>query len=480
MKKKLFPLVGGVAVLAILLGVYAYKSGSDGDTQIGTEPTTEETTQAVSFVNSGQYTLCDKSAENIRDIKITAGENQLVLKYSAEGYTVDGYEGVDLNMSNTASIASTFLGLYSDNKIEESDRQQYGLATPLATGVATYEDGSSLTLTLGNLTADKKYYYMESSETEGIYLVDAIVGGRLLYTINDLVDTTIATIKPNYTTYIEVINSNGDELLMYFDEEKSNANKNFASQGLSTLTMEKPLEGATVYPYNLTDTILRSCSSLTLNQVIEAKPADYGIYGLDKPNMTVRLKDNSGSLEIKVGSQADENNVYVTVNDSISVFTMNKSLLEPFESYTITDFIEKFVAFHMRNDIHSVQLESEFGDFTLDFKAEGENKIITDEEGKVTDKRLTILNGKAIEGDDFINFYELLAGLTFDQISDHTEKSGTPSVTLTYTLLDGTTNTTEFYNYNDNFYCVGSEGKYDMLVNKQSVKQIVDKAKALS
>ena len=240
------------------------------------------------------------------------------------------------------------------------------------------------------------------------------------------------------------------------------------------------MEGASVYPYNLESSLLSTCSSITLGDVVDAQPTDYARYGLDVPRLTVRLRDNSGSLEIKAGNDAGDGNVYVMVDDSVSVFTMDASLLEPFDDYTITDFIEKFVALHSRSDVSRVDMVSEFGTVDLEFREDGENKITTDENGAVQDNRLAILNGKTVEGDDFADFYELLVGLSFDQIGEHTQKSGEPAVTLTYTLLDGTVETTEFYTFNDNFYSVGKDGEYDMLVSKQSVKQIVDRAGALS
>lgn len=480
MKKKLFPLIGGVAVLALLLGVYAYKTGVGSGSPDENEPAAEETASGVEYVNSGKYTLCDKSEQNIRDILITSGDNTLKIKIADGSYSVEGYENVKLSLSNTAGVASTFLGLYSDNKITDGDRKKYGLDNPLATGSASYGDGSSVTLALGSLTADKKYYYMESSECDGIYLVDAVVGGRLLYTINDLTDKTITAIKPDYAAYVEVISSEGRELLMYYDRDKSNANANLASSGLATLTMEKPLKGASVYPYNLSDSILSTCKSLKLDEVVQAKPDDLSQFGLDKPYLTIRLKDNAGSLELKTGAAADEDSVYVMVDDRPSIFTMDKSLIKPFESYAIADFVEKFVALHMRADIHAVTMDGEFGSFTLAFKAEGDNKITTGENGNIKDSRLALLNGKQLEGDAFIGFYEQLVGLTFDEIIQHSEKSGEPAVRLTYTLLDGQEQATAFYPYNDNFYCVGMEGEYDMLVSRQSVKQIADRAAALS
>lgn len=474
MKKKILPLAGGVAVLALLLGIYGISTQREGN---GSDETTTEVTTEISLVNTGSYTLCDKEPKELRNVKITSGENTLELNIAEKGYSVKGYEQVKLSVDTTAAMAGIFTGLYSDNKIEEADREKYGLTQPLAVGVGEFADGSSVTLTLGSLTADNKYYYMESSETKGIYLVDNVTGGRLLYGINDLTDRTIASIKPDYVSYIQVLHGDGRELLMYYNSESSDANKNLADKGLATLTMEKPLEGAAVYPYNLTGSILSTCKEIKLGQVVDSQPSDYGKYGLDKPHMTVRLKDNSGSLQLKVGADADEEHVYVQPDNSVSVFTMEKRIVEPFDKYVITDFVEKFVALHTRSQVENVSLTSEYGDLSLEFRSSGENVITSDEQGKIKDNRLIYINGKKYEGEDFKNFYELLAGLSFEQIEKHAPKTGEPQAVLIYKLTDGSTHTTEFYAYNDNFYSVGKNSEYDMLVSRQSIKKIIDEGK---
>lgn len=485
MKNKLIPLLGGIAVFALLVGIYAVKSNSRSPLQ-NAEETTEDTSDTISYVNSGRYTLCDKNAEDVRSIDITSHEagksdSELSLVIGEDGsYSVKNYEDVVINPSNAASLASNFVSLYADEVIEQGDRAVYGLAEPLAEGKATYSDGSTLTLRLGSLTADKKYYYVESSDAEGIYLVDAVVGKRLLYGINDLVDKNISAIKANYVDYIQVIKADGDELLIYYDAEKSNANTVYANSGLATLTMEKPVNGASVYPYNLTGSILRTCSGLTVSSVVDAKPEDYSVYGLDKPRVTVRLRDNENKLEIKAGSDAGDENVYALIDGRVSVFAINKSLLEPFENYNVTDFIEKFIALHMRTDISSAELTGESGSFKLDFKSENGKELVTDNKGNIKDNRDITINGSAVKADGFAAFYELLAGLTFDQITEHTQKSGQPDAVLVYTMLDGSKETINFYDYNSNFYIIDKDGSYDLLISKQSVKQVADRALALT
>jgi hypothetical protein len=479
MKKKMLSLGCGIAVLAVLFGLYTYKvsSRSGSTSESATEETTDTTDTGI-ILNTGQYALCDKSAETLRDITVTNGEAVLKLKYTDSGYVAEGYEKAQLDMSNVASVASNFIGLYSDNKIDDTDLTRYGLDNPTATGVATYEDGSSVTITLGNLTADGKYYYMQSSDLDGIYLVDELMGNRLLYTVNDLTDKTLTAIKPDYVDYVGVKAKNGDELLMYYDSEKSNASS-LAAQGLATLTMEKPIEGAIVYPYNLEGSVLSTCKQLTLASVVEVQPDDYSVYGLDDPEYIIRLRDSDAALELKVGGTDAAGNSYVMVDDRVSVFLMDSTLLQPLENYTVTDFVEKFVSLHNRTDVSSVVMQGEYGDFTLDFKTEGDNKIVTDEKGTSKDNRLVLINDKEVQSDSFKDFYELLVGLGFDQIEEHTQKSGEPNAVLTYYLTDGSEQSVEFYQYSDNFYSVGKDGKYDMLVSRQSVKQIVDKALAL-
>lgn len=474
MKKKLLPLACGVGVLVLLLGIYMLSAprNNDGDS----ETTTEEAT-TISLVNTGKFSLCDKKPEELKSVKVTSGENTMELNISEDGYSVKGYEKVSLSPDTTAALAGIFVELYSDNRIDDVDREKFGLAQPLATGVAEYTDGSEVTLTLGSLTADNKYYYLESSEAEGVYLVDAITGGRLLYDIKDVTDKTIAAIKPDYVSYIQVIHNDGKELLMYYDADSSNANKNLGDKGLATLTMEKPLEGATVYPYNLSGSILSKCKDIKLCDVVDPQPEDYSKYGLDNPYMTVRLKDNEAALQLKVGASAGNGYVYVQPDNSISVFTIEEAVVKPFDKYVITDFVEKFVALHTRSQVEKVNLTSEFGDLSLEFKAQGNNVITADEEGKIKDNRLILINGKQYEGDDFKNFYELLAGLSFEQIVEHSPKSGEPEAVLTYTLMDGSVQTTEFYGYNENFYAVGKNSEYDMLVSRQSLKKIVDDGK---
>jgi hypothetical protein len=70
-------------------------------------------------------------------------------------------------------------------------------------------------------------------------------------------------------------------------------------------------------------------------------------------------------------------------------------------------------------------------------------------------------------------------GLTFDNIVEPVAVSGDAVCTITYGLLDGTTQTIKFYDENTNFYRVPMGENYDVLVDKQSVKNIINQVNKL-
>jgi hypothetical protein len=301
----------------------------------------------------------------------------------------------------------------------------------------------------------------------------------MLYTVNQLVDKELPSLKTDYINYIEVTKKNGDELLMYYNENYSNKDDALAQSGLSTLTMEKPFKGLSVYPYNLESSVLSTCSNFAISDVVDAQPEDYAQYGLDEPNLIVGLGDDESAVQFKVGNETDDGKVYVTVSNKVSVFTMDKSLFEPFENYNVTDFVERFVSIHYRYELANVDVKTEFGSFKLEFKEDGDKKITVDENGATKDTRRVLLDGKEIGEDDYIDLHGVLVGLTFDNIVEPKAVSESPDCEITYTLLDGSEQSIKFYSENDNFYRVPMADNYDVLVDKQSVKNIINKANQL-
>lgn len=471
MKKKIIILLAGVVLLGALLGVYALSSKNTTEQAENPDDT---------IVESQSYTLIEKSLEDITSLTIDNG-NFLVYLPSDEGFTVSGYEDVYLNQSNVQSVVNTFATLTSSKIVVDNpeDLSVYGLEVPSAVAIAQYSDGSAVTLNLGSITPDNNYYYAVIDGDTNVYLVDSLIGNRILYSISELIDTNISKISSSTVTYIDIKQKGADEILIVYDENNSAANENLQKNGLFTLTMQKPLSNVLVYPYNLQSTILNSLSAIYIKDVVEAAPTDLSQYGLAEPNLVVELKDSSSQLRLTAGNFVNDTDVYVMINDRPEVFLMDKSAVSSFMDVNIIDFIQKFVAIHTRSSVNNISLQSSFGNLDIALKEEGDNKI-EQIDGANKDMRNSYINNTLVEREEFTNFYELLAGLGFDAIDQEAVATGEVECTISYGLTSGEIDKIEFYPYNANFYVAKKGENSSMIVSRQSVKQIIDKGLALA
>lgn len=469
MNKKLIVLIALLLALVIaLVMVKKHKS---------VQPEPEEIQNNT--VNT--YVLTDYDNEMVEKILVQLDNEQIEYYNDAEMWKLADVDNSVLDNSSIAFNVAAFLQLGSTQLIEENceNLEKYGLLQPSAVMSLMLKDNTEQKLYLGDKTADNNYYYI-TIDNKSIYTIDEKNGKRITNTVKDYVDLSMDSLTLESITLVQVVQ--GDkELYIEYDAQDVNANENLKKSGVTTLSMKKPFENLLVYPNNLQTALLYNLKGIKLSSVVEIAPTDLSAYGLDKPQLTFKLADLDNAYIVRVGNQADEDNYYVQVNTKNAVFTMSKTAVEPFMNYKIVDFIQKFLALHTRSEVEKITANTEYGDFTVEFKAEGENNIKT-EDGTKKDNRITYVNKRVIERDDFSVFYELLTGLTFDEIMDKPE-IGDKKASIVYDLTDGTQDIIDFYNYNDNFY-VAKKGdnsfEQGLLISKQRVKQLVDKAEVMA
>ncbi len=470
-KKLLIVVIVLVCLLAALFVIRANKTVEE-------EPETEET----QTTQTQGYAIIDEDIENAKAITVEMPDQTVEYYCTDEGWFIKDVDNSVFNTNNVNFNVAALLQLYAASLITDTGEnlESYGLAEPSATVSITLNDDTVVNAYLGDVTADGNYYYI-TNDNKNVYTIDAMNGKRICYTPFDFVNMTMDTINAQSVTIVSVVE--GDkELYIVYDPDDENASENLKKSGVTTLSMKKPIENLLVYPNNLQTALLYNISGITLNSVVEIDPADWGAYGLENPVLTITLGDLENMIIVNVGNEADENNYYVKVNERNAVYTMSKSAVEPFMNYKVVDFIQKFIALHTRSDVDKITIESVYGDYTVDFRAEGENDY-KDENGVTKDYRNTYINDTLIDRDTFTVFYELMTGLTFDELKT-ADAEGEPQAVITYELADGTKDVVHFYNYNDNFFAAdkGENSQFDekMLVSKQRVKQITDRAAELS
>ncbi|MCD8089267.1 MAG: DUF4340 domain-containing protein [Clostridiales bacterium] len=478
MKKKLPVLAGLIVLLIVLSVVYVLSKGSEEGTAEEEEPQyTSKSTAAVDIADD--VTITEIKAERY---ELPAGlglsepydlkDGNIRVYLEDDSYYIEGYEDCALSDSMSAYIDG-FYSLYAENELKEHDGlSAYGLDNPKGVFSLSLSDGSEITVTVGNPTADRVSYYVMTSQSDSVYAVVNSLISSWFYGLNDLLDKSLPEINQEEITFVSVKDkAEENTLLITYDENDSSA----VGNSLTTLIMRSPVNGLAVYPYNLQTTILSGSSMLKLTDIVEINPGDLSVYGLEEPEYELTVIDTENTFALDIGTAADETHTYCMLPGGNIVYTTYTSGVEPAVNYNIYEFVERFVNLQYRRYVDEVTIENANGDdYTLTFGDDSVNK-----EG--VDNRVAYLNGKSFERTEISDFYQLLVGITFERIEENAEISGNPGLTITYKLLDGTVTADKYFDYDSNYYVVEKDGtSTGFIVSKTYVSRMLTKAAELT
>lgn len=468
MRKKIITLACLAAAVVILLLVYAgAKKNNAQKPDANPEP---------EVVSSGRYKLVSFDIADVKEIDT----GKVVFEISDDGISVKDRDMSLLDEEKIVLEINALTNISSDNEVEKDckDTEKYDLEKFAQCRVTyTMKDDSTKQFEIGALTPDGEYYYALSDNN--VYTIGKTTGDRIMQDVTDLADLSMDVLDPNALTMLEVTQKGRDDLRVSFDSKNEITNESSDKSGLATLIMHSPIENLIVYPYNLESGLLYNYDSFKLTKMVDFGSGSFAEYGLDDPVMKIAMADSEKSVTLAVGNLTEDGSeYYVTPYGNAAVYTMPKEALEPFFNYDIINFIQKFIALHYRYELSDIDIKSVYGDYTVEFKEEGDKKL-TEENGSYKDKRQEYINGKAADSEKFVNYYELLVGLTFDALKEY-ETTGEPQAEISYHLLDGSEDKVVFYDYDDTFFAaVKGDEQQKMLINKQQVKQAIDKAKEL-
>lgn len=433
-------------------------------------------------------TLMNKNSEDIINAVIERENDTIEVIRKENDWSIKGYEDVELNEDNINMLVKNLASLEYDSKICDvtnattvEELKAYGLDLPRIKATINFKDNSVVVVKIGKLTTDGEFSYVMLEGGDGVYLVEGLVTNRYNYSLNELVSKDVTSINPVQILYVDVKQRDKEEIEIEYKENGEGNVANLASYGMQALTMHKPMSGAAVYPTNLQSTILAKTTGFVLGDIVEVKPKSLASYGFDNPYIQVSLRDANGSFSFKIGFEADENNYYCMVDDRNVVYTVSKELITPYENANIIDFIERFIALVYKKDVKEVEVSNGTEAYKLVLKENPEAEKKSEEDND-DDTRIGVLNGKELDEDSFSNFYQSMIGITFDSITNKEPISENPSVTMKYTMLDGSVKEVKYYEYkpNNNFYIAEVDNDTSRLVNKQSLKNVFEYAKKLT
>ena len=181
-------------------------------------------------------------------------------------------------------------------------------------------------------------------------------------------------------------------------------------------------------------------------------------------------------ITIYVGDETDGDR-YVKVNDSDQVYTVTTDSLSAILDSNASDFYSMSVNYVSVNDLDSLEVQSADGTHTVNVTRET-SKEEEDEDSEETTTTTYSLDGKDADETAFTTFYNKLINMTAQERAEDSKPEDDPAYTFTFTKTDGTTLTTEYYEYDTNFYAAVVEDKV-YLVNKMNVRDMEDAYKEL-
>ena len=246
--------------------------------------------------------------------------------------------------------------------------------------------------------------------------------------------------------------------------------------------MNKPYPGLAVYPTNLQESVLSQLTSMQLGNIADGSSENFFEYsnGVDEdgePEAEITVSDDTNSLKISIGFKADDKNYYCIAEGKEGVFLIDEKYINPFLEADAVKFIEKFVALHYRADLNRIEMTNKGKSYDITFGAESQNENSDNKNSRFNDDRKTYLNGKEVDKDTFGGLFELMTGITFDSIDKEAKAVGeTPETVIKYTMKDGSFDEVRFLPFNDSFYVVDGKSVKGMLVSRQNVARVFDKA----
>lgn len=479
MKRQLTTIIVSVVLVAALtLTYFIVQNKRASDELANAEDPTLTSTEAEPIV------LIDKSKSDIEKVVIENEKGVMTFipkvktdENDTEDWVLTEYPELPLTNYSVSSIMTSFYYLSPSEKLVDNadNPSEFGFDSP-AVATATYNDGSTEKILVGNKTPTGDFYYIMREGDPAVYLLIETYGDRFYSGYNEIAKKSMDQINLSTLYYVYVSEKDNTELELVYSGNKEEFVEEIETAGSAFIDMTKPYDDKTSYPSYFTEHINTTFTNYSLGDLVEVNCTDLSKYGLDDPELTIILEDTDLRLHLLVGDYAPAENestagtefVYVCYGDTNNVFLMSARYLEAFRNLNPLKYVERFVILPNITTVNEIKITSdEFG---------RSNHILLNHEAEQPDIENDVIHptvdGKEVDESSFRTYYRTLIGLSIDtEIKDYTitEK---PLVEVTYVYNTSSNDSVvRFYPYNDNFYAVQVDDQpVKFLVNKQSMK----------
>ncbi len=485
-KRNALTMVFLLLALILLIGIYLWYSNREDSSE-----ESEEVTETIDLVTV--------DTEQLTSLHYIREDADLTLTLKDEVWISEEEPERPINQEYVEAMINAIKDVKADRIVMENPEnlEDYGLATPSATFIGTLQDGTTVTVKIGNAAGSSEGYYGLVNEDGIVYLLPIEMGTAFQYSdaqMTALPETVDITAENIY--YIHVDHREGDDY-----ELKYNDSGELDNSGSNNYTWDilKPYgKGYTADSSKMSD-IQANYSGFNYISCIDYKGEDLSLYGLENPIATIEIgyyKEKTQTLEepetdsetgeevtektiredhvykVYLGDKDETGNYYVRIDGSSAVYTIGSSSVESMLTVDVFDIMNPYVLIPNIEQVDGISIDmagttySMRIDRTTKEKEEGEEETVTS----------YYFDNKVVEEDQFKELYQLLIATQYDaEIKEEVSTEGIePVMTLTFHISGGKTVSASFLPYNDSFNVVKKEDGTRFFVDKRKIDDIMD------
>ena len=419
--------------------------------------------EAAEIEKAKALQLSDLNSDDVQTITIHTADMDYTLEKGSSSNQWNVAEGSsDMNVNNSylstictygsALTASEDLGTVSD-----ADKEKYGLTDPIIISLAT--DTDKVTLSIGKQTATKEYYYVMRSGDDHAYLVPSSTAQYLAAN-----ETTLRYryIVADTSSPFTVLSLQRDGTDVYTMENQDNTWKMTVPYNLPIALDNSKLSSLTISLQEL------QIEEFAAKDVTEK---DYAAYGVDHPAYQLKLEQENGDTTTLLFAEYDPlvssyvNCLHVESNE---IFTFDSSSLS-FLQANASDYLMKSLYSPTMDTVStlSIQYKGSYNDQTLDFQT---TFTMDSSTGTYSCDNTDFSNAGTETVNAFQKLYTQATGLSYEEIQPDAAvptESGSPALTMTYTLKDGTVHTVQLYANDDKTYWAYIDNQFSYALVRQ-------------
>jgi len=351
--------------------------------------------------------------------------------------------------SNASGLSN--LTLVTENA-DDSQLALFGLDEPIMTWVVTLLDGTTIELMLGDMQVIGDGRYARLSNSREVLLLNARQSTLLTHQVEDLYDLSFFPYPPSTNEmptwtlidhFLLETNENTIEVSRVVEDETADIDDMMFASLFEVL---QPYVGS-ANSHNVSTILFEPVTNMMPNRVIEARPSDLSIYGLDNPvRLTVATEEWSGTMLI--GNRSTEfDGQYVMIEGYDAV------LLDPHSSYsfltvTPSHLLDRLMWLHPIDQVDYVT-----------FEIEGVTRILSFEHDDEDNSLEALLDGEYISERNARRLYVGALSIMFDDSTQEPIPNISPEYRISIRLLDGTIDVMELYRLNETQFLIVINGE---------------------